>query len=285
MSNDLDKRPETALAKDLMSDDMKKALLAEVSSQIDQKDISFPKVKIVHQFRKFDIEAAEGAGDGETVKQFEAVILSFDKYRMFFEERYDPQNPTPPDCFSIDMVTGKKNEEYEGEAGGSCADCPQNKWGTAINSQGEAGKGKACQEKIRMFLMMTNSDIPHELHLSPTSGAPFMRYVGALIARLQYPQLLWTQFTLKEGNMNSAVLVCTRLDDMSADDAERWKEIRGLFGTMMQKKDIMEMAKSEADNQQRATKRQARQPEPQATSGEEAGSPPPADGDESDVPF
>jgi len=240
MSDDLTKTGETALAKDMISDEMKQALLSEVSSQIDARDITFPSIKIIHAAKKFEIENLQG-GDEIVPKAFSAVILSFDKYRVFFEKRYDPQNPTPPDCFSLDNVTGTKNESYDGAAGGVCATCPQNQWGTAISASGEAGKGKACQEKIRLFLMMENSSVPFEMHLSPTSVGPFKKYIGGLIARLQYPQLLWTEFSLTEGNMNSAVLVCTRGPDMSADDAERWKEIRGLFGATMQKKDIQEM--------------------------------------------
>ena len=232
MDNDKSLQP---LAKDLMTEDMKQALLQEISSQIDQRDITFPAVKIVHQSKKFEVEQPDGR-ESVTVSRFEAVILSFDKYRVFFEKRYDPSNPTPPDCISSDTISGIKNESYEGAAGGLCANCPQNEWGTAISDSGEAGKGKACQEKIRLFLMTQNSQVPLEMHLSPTSVGPFKKYIGGLIARLQYPQLLWTEFTLAKGNMNSAVLECSRGIDMSAEDAERWKSIRGLFGAMMQKK-------------------------------------------------
>jgi sporulation protein YlmC with PRC-barrel domain len=85
----------------------------------------------------------------------EVVVLASPVERLYYTSRFDPTNSAPPVCFALgSTLTGLKpshlSETVQAEL---CESCPKNQWGSATNG----GKGKACSEKRRLFLMTSDS--------------------------------------------------------------------------------------------------------------------------------
>jgi hypothetical protein len=84
------------------------------------------------------------------------VILDSILENVFYEGRYDADNPRGPTCFAFGrddakmtphkLVVEAKNQQCG--ASGLCQGCPQNEFGTA-----EVGRGKACKNTRRLALI------------------------------------------------------------------------------------------------------------------------------------
>ena len=85
----------------------------------------------------------------------EVIVLSSPVERLYYTSRYDPTNNAPPSCFALgSTITGLKPSHLSDSPQSElCETCPKNQWGSATNG----GKGKACSEKRRLFLMTADS--------------------------------------------------------------------------------------------------------------------------------
>jgi len=92
---------------------------------------------------------------GKSFDEIKAVVLLKQKTRGCWEE-----GNKIPLCSSFDGLMGT-------DANGNsrrCTECPQNAWGS-----GKEGKGKACKEMRRMFLMTPENALPIQISFPPTS--------------------------------------------------------------------------------------------------------------------
>jgi len=124
----------------------------------------------------------------------EVVVLASPVERLYYTSRYDPANNAPPTCFAIGgTITGLKpsplSETPQAEL---CESCPKNQWGSSTNG----GKGKACAEKRRLFLMTADSIVNPELiaigevaalRIPVTSVKGFATYVQTVAATVKRP--------------------------------------------------------------------------------------------------
>lgn len=89
------------------------------------------------------------------------VVLHGVYENLFYADKFDADNKTPPTCFAFwDPTTGEDPEDEMGphedvdkedcfeRQSTLCHDCPQNQWGSA-----ERGKGKACGNRRRLALI------------------------------------------------------------------------------------------------------------------------------------
>ncbi|AFL99488.1 hypothetical protein Desde_1056 [Desulfitobacterium dehalogenans ATCC 51507] len=92
---------------------------------------------------------------GNSIDELKAIVLFKQKTRGLWEE-----GNTTPLCSSFDGIMGTD------ENGNSrrCAECPQNAWGS-----GKEGRGKACKEMRRMFLLTPDNALPIQISFPPTS--------------------------------------------------------------------------------------------------------------------
>ena len=124
--------------------------------------------------------------NGETSDMVSGVIVDFVYYNAYYSAAYDPNNITPPDCFSLAVEpTGAIPSPNSPDVQATkCADC----W---ANQFGSAGKGKACRNSV--LLAMLPPDATEEtplmlLNVSPTGIKPFSAYVSSVARALQRPQ-------------------------------------------------------------------------------------------------
>lgn len=129
-------------------------------------------------------------GDEETdtsVPSFTGVIVYNHNCNAYFDE--DTTGNTPPVCSSMDGLIGFDTESGEPI---SCKNCPRNAYGTAKN-----GRGKACKNMHRLYIMTEDMPIPLVLSLPPTSLKAFQNYrMSALAAKKLKPNEVVTEFSL-----------------------------------------------------------------------------------------
>lgn len=112
--------------------------------------------------------------DGSAQDEVEGIIVYKTAARGFWESAKVTNKP--PDCASFD---GKHPATGRGPNGATeCTNCPKNMFGT----DQKGGHGKACKERLNLFLWFPGTKIPHLLPLPPTGLRPFSRYVMGLLS-------------------------------------------------------------------------------------------------------
>ena len=84
--------------------------------------------------------------------------------RTYYEGTYDPQNPTPPKCWSADTNAPSPDVPQEQRQASRCMDCPQN-----IKGSGQ-GESRACRFAQRIAVALEGQlDKVYQLQLPATS--------------------------------------------------------------------------------------------------------------------
>jgi len=137
--------------------------------------------------KAFDIVTGDGDYD-TSVPSFKGVVANFHNSNALFPEG-DSMNE-PPVCSSSDGYEGI--ELTTGEVK-NCSGCPHNQWGTSQNG----GKGKACKNMRRLYILAEGCDMPIVMTLPPTSIAGWEEYKSAVLGvRRSSPGEVVTEFSL-----------------------------------------------------------------------------------------
>lgn len=131
----------------------------------------------------------------DLVKSFKAVILHHQPINSYYKEKYDGSN-NPPDCASMD---GKVGIDSDGVVQ-TCAECPLSKFGSA-----EDGKGKACKQKRRIFLLREGEVLPVILTLPTGSLAEYSKYIMRLLSKGKKSNSVVTAFSLKKAQNSGGI--------------------------------------------------------------------------------
>ncbi|WP_025915474.1 hypothetical protein [Herminiimonas sp. CN] len=134
----------------------------------------------VTQDKKF--EFPDGTKSAGPIK---LVIVDFVSANSFYEGAYDPNNISPPACFSIgsnptQMVPSENSPVKQASA---CGACPMNQFGSA-------GNGKACKNSRVLAVLPpgATADTPlWILKVSPTALKAFDAYVTSVVRSFQLP--------------------------------------------------------------------------------------------------
>jgi hypothetical protein len=124
----------------------------------------------------------------------DVVVLASPVERLYYTSRYDPTNSAPPVCFALgSTVTGLKPSHLsDTPQSETCEACPKNQWGSATNG----GKGKACSEKRRLFMVTADSVSSIDavnlaevaaLRIPVTSVKGFATYVQTVASTVKRP--------------------------------------------------------------------------------------------------
>lgn len=131
----------------------------------------------------------------DTVKEFEAVILYHQPINTYYKNKYDGSN-NPPDCGSMD---GKLGLSSDGELV-ECASCPFSKFESA-----EDGKGKACKQKRRLFLLREGEFLPIILTLPTGSLGEYSKYIMRVMGKGKKSNAIVTKFSLKKAQNSGGI--------------------------------------------------------------------------------
>jgi hypothetical protein len=99
----------------------------------------------------FQVDSLDGVIE---MKELTGIIAHLQPERALFPEKFDPKSR--PFCVSNDCMTG------EGDPGGSCPSCPNDKFGPN-------NEAKRCKESKTAYLLMEGESFPVILKISPGS--------------------------------------------------------------------------------------------------------------------
>ena len=124
-------------------------------------DAPLPQVKILRETPQFELPA------GETVKTVEGHILFWHNANQYYDAPFgDGDGNSAPTCASSD---GIRPNGGESPLPGPCATCELNQFGSAPAKDGEESRAKACQNTIRMYLLLDGDVLPCVLKAPPSS--------------------------------------------------------------------------------------------------------------------
>lgn len=88
--------------------------------------------------------------------------------RLYYPEGFDPDDPTPPVCFS-DNGTGPSNKAIQPQAR-TCAECEWSKWGSAVSKfTGEPIPACRSNKKLAVVVVGDDSELVYEFVIPPGS--------------------------------------------------------------------------------------------------------------------
>lgn len=118
------------------------------------------------------------------------VVLAAQHENLFYEGRYDADNPTPPVCYAFGETEKgmAPHPEAPSPQSADCASCPNNVWGSA-----DSGTGKACKN-VRRIAVITEDDLESvvdaemaQLKIPVTSVNNWGNYVALLANTMKRP--------------------------------------------------------------------------------------------------
>lgn len=119
-------------------------------------DAPLPETKIMREKPIFETPS------GDTAKELIGHIIYYHNANLFYETEFGKGEQGPPTCASSDGIDpdGGTNPKSE-----SCRVCSLNEYGSAIGE----GKGKACQNTIRLYVLVDGDIMPCLIKATPSS--------------------------------------------------------------------------------------------------------------------
>ena len=152
----------------------------------------------------------------EPSRELVGIILATHDGKQFWHKRAADGGSAPPDCVSTDLVHGV------GDPGGSCQVCPFNQFGSAVNENGQPGKGKACKDTKMMLFIRKDDVLPLVISAPSTSLSNAKKYFLRLAqVQLMYQSVV-TKLTLKKersaGGQDYAEIEFTYVRDLTKEE-------------------------------------------------------------------
>lgn len=137
----------------------------------------------------------EASGDyvlpsGENLgNEIQVVVLDFVSRNNLYLEQYNPNSPSPPDCYAIGKNINQMAPEADSPSiqSDACSTCPMNQFGSGVG-----GRSKACKNSRLAVVVLVDPEDPsssampdaplYTIEFSPTSIKSFDGMV-AMVAR------------------------------------------------------------------------------------------------------
>jgi len=155
----------------------------------------------------------------ELAKEIVGVIVDQHPVNAYWAMKYSGEN-NPPDCSSMDGKEGVTSDGVKKP----CNSCPYNEWGSD-----EDGRGKACKNMRRIYILPEGEMFPLLLTLPPTSLKNFSNYLAKRIigkGRRSYNVL--TKVSLKKavsgGGITYSQASFALAGVLSEEDAKKMEE-------------------------------------------------------------
>lgn len=157
-------------------------------------------------------------------KVLRGVIVHHQPKNVFFRNKFGEGEATSPDCSSADGKTGIMTISG---AEKDCATCRYNQFGS-----GAGGSGKACQNRIDLYIMRDNSTFPIVLSLPATSIKAFKNYITSIVLKKKRLYQAVTEISLKKvksaGGIDYATCVFKKAGEVPAEELHAMAEMRSL---------------------------------------------------------
>ncbi len=138
--------------------------------------LTYPEIKIMHQ----GMCSFQFAATGDAIKEFNAIIVAVEAGRVYWATPMGQgEAGAMPDCFSRDLYS--PDPAIQDPQSKGCSNCPQNQWGSDPKPDGSMGKGKACKEIRRIFIIPEGHLSVHRISIPPSS----LRALGAYFVNVR----------------------------------------------------------------------------------------------------
>ena len=138
---------------------------------------------------------ANPADPDEPASFIDMAVIALQRSKTYYVDGYVEGSEEKPDCFSNDGLI--PDAQAKNIQCSSCALCPHNVWGTGKNDKGEATKGKACSDVLRLAVAIPAAlDDPFMLRVPPASLKNFAAMaktvsdkripLGAVVVRISF---------------------------------------------------------------------------------------------------
>lgn len=190
-----------------------------IAEEMDGLSIEFDRVKIPSGGGLAFEVPGDDPDEPDMEKEIVGVIVDQHAVNAYWAVKYSGQN-NPPDCSSMDGKEGVTSDGVKKP----CNSCPYNEWGSD-----EDGRGKACKNMRRIYILPEGEMFPLLLTLPPTSLKNFSNYLAKRIigkGRRSYNVL--TKVSLKKavsgGGITYSQASFALAGVLSDEDAKRIEE-------------------------------------------------------------
>lgn len=166
-------------------------------------------------------EPGDEDDDVQSTQEISAIILMSNLCNAYWPSSISDGGDKTPVCSSIDGVTGIETESGECRA---CKTCPHNQFG----SDSKGGKGKACKNMRRLYLLRPESGdlLPLIFTLPPTSIGAYDKYRAKVALKYKgNMHAVITKITLKTQKNATGTVYSTAafeaVERLSPQDAQR----------------------------------------------------------------
>lgn len=219
----------------LIPSDEDMAAITEELKDIDV--IPYGRIKIAAAGANVFKVTDPGEEDSKTATEIVGVVIITHKCNAYWPTKYGTAEAAKsPDCVSYDGVTGIVAATGECRA---CSSCPFNQYGSA-----DSGRGKACKNMRRLYIMREGDIFPMVLSLPGTALKSFDSYRTRLVMKRKTITGVVTQITLKSAKNQDGIEYSTPLFDavgaLPADEIERVRAFAAQFEDVARRVDVSE---------------------------------------------
>lgn len=179
-----------------------------------------PEIRISRETAQFELPS------GEFTREVSGHLLCWHEANTFWAEAFGKGDGFPT-CMSPD---GRKPQvaDFDGYKiqSPTCGDCPQNQFGSAVDDKGEVGRGKACQNTVRLYLLLDGDLIPSQVKVTPMGlgrKSPLQKWLFSVLndvgqvlgpkrAKYQFAHVAFTLDADNSGTYKTAVIHPRTLD-------------------------------------------------------------------------
>lgn len=176
--------------------DVLKELGFDPADNLKDEQPDIPILRILPQAQMFELP------DGSKTDRVEGIILVTHRCNGYWNDAA-PEDGNRPACSSLDDL--KPLADSPKPQSSACATCWANQFGSEIDPTGAKGRGKACKNMRRIYLLVEGHEFPFLLSLSPTSLKPAKRYLTMLADRKRHPATVITRIGLDKQTAGSNV--------------------------------------------------------------------------------
>ena len=189
----------------------------DFNSELAGLDSGFDRIKIpTGGGLNFEIPNLENSDEPIFIKEFSAIILYHHPLFTYYENKYSGNN-NPPDCCSLDGVTGS------GNPGGKCSLCKLNMFGSGENGS------KACKNKHKLYILRERELFPVVLVLPASSIQELSKYIRGLLSTGRKSDFVVTKLSLKKAMNKTGIAfskVCfSTLRDLQQSEKDKLKDL------------------------------------------------------------
>lgn len=191
-----------------------------MSEEMDGLQIDFDRVKIpTGGGLAFEVPG-DDPDSPDMEKELVGVIVDHHPVNAYWENKFEGQN-NPPDCSSMDGKQGLNPNTGEIR---NCKTCPLNQFGSA-----EDGRGKACKNMHRVYLLRSGEMFPVLITLPPTSIKPLSNYIAKrVLAKGKRTTEVITKISLKKAQNSSGIIYSqvqfSKVEDLDPEVAVQIRE-------------------------------------------------------------